>query len=119
MAPGMEQQQQQQAPAAGPAPLVMNESPASGSSKQDCRMSDEWGSYSSSLPKTAHSPLRSLQGVAAALLSTRADASKVPPSRFQKRKGSIYATPNTRDGHIDKNYAEKYHAKIAEMKGGK
>jgi len=97
----------------------MNESPVSGSSKQDCRMSDEWGSYSSSLPKTAHSPLRSLQGVAAALLSTRADASKVPPSRFQKRKGSIYATPNTRDGHIDKNYAEKYHAKIAEMKGGK
>ncbi|KYK56706.1 hypothetical protein DCS_03709 [Drechmeria coniospora] len=57
--------------------------------KQDRRLSDEW------------------------------DASKVPPSRFQKRKGSIYATPNSRDGHIDRNYAEKYHAKIAEMKGGK
>lgn len=47
------------------------------------------------------------------------DAAKVPPSRFQKRKGSIYATPSSRDGHIDKNYAEKYHAKVAEMKAGK
>lgn len=47
------------------------------------------------------------------------DASKVPPSRFQKRKGSIYATPSSRDGHVDKNFADKYHAKIAEMKGGK
>ncbi|KAH6607913.1 c6 zinc finger domain containing [Trichoderma cornu-damae] len=52
-------------------------------------------------------------------LSDEWDAAKVPPSRFQKRKGSIYATPSSRDGHIDKNYAEKYHAKIAEMKGGK
>lgn len=58
MAPGMEQQQQQQqASAAEPAPLVMNESPVSGSSKQDRRMSDEWGLYPSSLPKTAFSPL--------------------------------------------------------------
>jgi hypothetical protein len=47
------------------------------------------------------------------------DAAKVPPSRFQKRKGSIYATPNSRDGHIDRNYQEKYHAKIAEMTGKK
>ncbi|KAL6691172.1 hypothetical protein J3F84DRAFT_387767 [Trichoderma pleuroticola] len=52
-------------------------------------------------------------------LSDEWDAAKVPPSRFQKRKGSIYATPGSRDGHVDKNYAEKYHAKIAEMKGGK
>ena len=55
---------------------------------QDRRMSDEW------------------------------DASKTPPSRFQKRKGSIYATPGSRDGHVDRNYADKYHAKLAEMKGG-
>ncbi|KAH8172637.1 hypothetical protein LIA77_06892 [Sarocladium implicatum] len=54
-------------------------------SKGDRRMSDEW------------------------------DAAKTPPSRFQKRKGSIYATPSSRDGHIDRNYADKYHAKIAEM----
>jgi len=52
-------------------------------------------------------------------LSDEWDAAKVPPSRFQKRKGSIYATPSSRDGHVDKNYAEKYHAKIAEMKGVK
>ncbi|KAL7906653.1 hypothetical protein GGI35DRAFT_482056 [Trichoderma velutinum] len=52
-------------------------------------------------------------------LSDEWDAAKVPPSRFQKRKGSIYATPSSRDGHVDKNYAEKYHAKIAEMKSGK
>jgi hypothetical protein len=57
--------------------------------KQDRRMSDEW------------------------------DASKVPPSRFQKRKGSIYATPSSRDGHIDRNYNEKYHAKVNEMTRGK
>ncbi|KAI1814678.1 hypothetical protein GGS20DRAFT_398324 [Poronia punctata] len=31
------------------------------------------------------------------------DASKTPPSRFQKRKGSIYATPSSRDGHVDRN----------------
>ncbi|KAL7927313.1 hypothetical protein ACQKWADRAFT_308079 [Trichoderma austrokoningii] len=52
-------------------------------------------------------------------LSDEWDAAKVPPSRFQKRKGSIYATPSSRDGHVDKNYAEKYHAKLAEMKAGK
>lgn len=46
------------------------------------------------------------------------DAAKVPPSRFQKRKGSIYATPSSRDGHVDKNYAERYHAKIAEKYSG-
>ncbi|PTB71029.1 hypothetical protein BBK36DRAFT_1108681 [Trichoderma citrinoviride] len=51
-------------------------------------------------------------------LSDEWDAAKVPPSRFQKRKGSIYATPSSRDGHVDKNKAEKYFAKIAEMTKG-
>ncbi|KAH6889090.1 hypothetical protein B0T10DRAFT_405106 [Thelonectria olida] len=71
--------------------VVLDEhsSPVTEPTKQDRRMSDEW------------------------------DAAKVPPSRFQKRKGSIYATPNSRDGHIDRNYQEKYHAKIAEMTGKK
>jgi hypothetical protein len=68
-------------------PIVMNESPVVVETKQDRRMSDEW------------------------------DAAKVPPSRFQKRKGSIYATPSSRDGHVDKNYADKYHAKLAEKYG--
>lgn len=52
-------------------------------------------------------------------LTQHSDAAKVPPSRFQKRKGSIYATPSSRDGHVDKNKVEKYFAKIAEMKGTK
>ncbi|KAK4042821.1 hypothetical protein C8A01DRAFT_33073 [Parachaetomium inaequale] len=43
------------------------------------------------------------------------DASKVPPSRFQKRKGSIYAVPHSRDGKIDRNYPSKYFEKLAEM----
>ncbi|KAL6884386.1 hypothetical protein HDV57DRAFT_456029 [Trichoderma longibrachiatum] len=51
--------------------------------------------------------------------ANRDHAAKVPPSRFQKRKGSIYATPSSRDGHVDKNKVEKYFAKIAEMKGTK
>lgn len=41
-------------------------------------------------------------------------ASKTPPSRFQRRKGSIYSTPASRDGHVDRNYAEKYHDKLVE-----
>ncbi|KAK4245469.1 hypothetical protein C7999DRAFT_34159 [Corynascus novoguineensis] len=47
------------------------------------------------------------------------DASKVPPSRFQKRRGSIYAVPSSRDGKIDSNYQTKYFKKLAEMVGGK
>jgi len=45
-------------------------------------------------------------------MSKEWDASKVPPSRFQKREGSIHATPASRDGHIDRNklklFTEKY-----------
>ncbi|KAI1383611.1 uncharacterized protein F4822DRAFT_421144 [Hypoxylon trugodes] len=39
------------------------------------------------------------------------DASKTVPSRFQKRKGSIYATPSSRDGHIERNRdaVEEFH----------
>ncbi|KAI1434568.1 hypothetical protein GGR50DRAFT_694931 [Xylaria sp. CBS 124048] len=39
------------------------------------------------------------------------DASKTPPSRFQKRKGSIYATPSSRDGHVERNRdaVEEFH----------
>jgi len=43
------------------------------------------------------------------------DASKVPPSRFQKRKGSIYAVPSSRDGHVDSNYNTKFHEKHKEL----
>jgi len=56
--------------------------PDSGSPTSDRRMSKEW------------------------------DAAKVPPSQFQKRKGSIYSTPSSRDSHAnapdrDKAYFEK------------
>ncbi|KAI9800296.1 MAG: hypothetical protein M1833_003410 [Piccolia ochrophora] len=42
------------------------------------------------------------------------DASKVPPSRFQKREGSIYATPGSRDGHVGKNKQQGYKDKLKE-----
>jgi len=47
------------------------------------------------------------------------DAAKTPPSRFQQRKGSVYATPNSRDGHVDKNYARdaKFHELIDKKYG--
>ncbi|KAF4461980.1 C6 zinc finger domain containing [Fusarium albosuccineum] len=75
---------------------TVNESPIANSPSQDRRasdaqdrrMSDEW------------------------------DASKVPPSRFQKRKGSIYATPGSRDGHVERNYADKYWSKMTEKNWG-
>ncbi|KAL1871707.1 hypothetical protein VTK73DRAFT_1928 [Phialemonium thermophilum] len=66
------------------APAALNIDSNASSPPKDRRMSDEW------------------------------DASKVPPSRFQKRKGSIYAVPGSRDGHVDKNYAAKYHEKLVE-----
>ena len=42
------------------------------------------------------------------------DASKVPPSRFQKREGSIYATPGSRDGHVEKNTRKAFAEKLKE-----
>lgn len=50
------------------------------------------------------------------MILDKIDASKTPPSRFQQRKGSIYATPSSRDGHVDK-HADRdaaYHAKLVE-----
>jgi len=48
------------------------------------------------------------------------DASKTPPSRFQQRKGSIYATPGSRDGHVARNTDRDaaYHAKLEERGWG-
>lgn len=36
-------------------------------------------------------------------MSREWDASKVPPSKFQRPEGSIWATPASRDGHIARN----------------
>ncbi len=48
------------------------------------------------------------------------DASKVPPSQFQKRKGSLYATPGSRDAHIDsdKGRDKNFHDKLKEKVRG-
>ena len=48
------------------------------------------------------------------------DASKTPPSRFQQRKGSVYATPGSRDGHVDRNKERdaKFH-ELHDKKHGK
>ncbi|KAI9822828.1 MAG: hypothetical protein M1826_000407 [Phylliscum demangeonii] len=47
-------------------------------------------------------------------LSKECDAAKVPLSRFQKREGSIYATPSSRDGHVEKNTQTAYTEKLKE-----
>jgi hypothetical protein len=48
-------------------------------------------------------------------MSREWDASKVPPSQFQRRKGSIYSTPNSRDGHVKGSSRDKaYHDKLKE-----
>ncbi|KAI9736368.1 MAG: hypothetical protein M1818_006101 [Claussenomyces sp. TS43310] len=52
-------------------------------------------------------------------LSREWDASKVPPSQFQKRKGSIYATQGSRDGHVDRNLQNAYLDKLKEKKWDK
>ncbi|KAL6881523.1 hypothetical protein J3F83DRAFT_722597 [Trichoderma novae-zelandiae] len=87
--PGQQEPEQHHLPPLSTATTAEAGEPPASSGTRDRRLSDEW------------------------------DAAKVPPSRFQKRKGSIYATPSSRDGHVDKNYADRYFAKIAEMKGGK
>lgn len=53
-------------------------------------------------------------------MSREWDAAKVPPSQFQRRKGSIYSTPNSRDGHVrgadrDKAYFDKLKEKVGHM----
>ena len=48
-------------------------------------------------------------------MSKEWDASKVPPSRFQRREGSIYATPGSRDGHVKGSKRDQaYHDKLKE-----
>ncbi|KLJ05841.1 hypothetical protein EMPG_10730 [Blastomyces silverae] len=48
-------------------------------------------------------------------LSKEWDAAKVPPSRFQRREGSIFSTSSSRDSHITrKDRDSAYHAKLKE-----
>lgn len=51
-------------------------------------------------------------------MSKEWDAAKVPPSRFQRREGSIYSTPASRDAHVkgssrDKAYFDKLKEKVS------
>ena len=49
------------------------------------------------------------------MTSSAADASKVPPSRFQNKEGSIYGTPSLREGHVKGSEREKsFHDKLKE-----
>ncbi|RQM04615.1 hypothetical protein DH86_00004194 [Scytalidium sp. 3C] len=54
-------------------------------------------------------------------MSDQWDAAKTKPSAFQKRKGSIYSTPSSRDGHIDQNHSRDaaFHKKHSEKGYGK
>jgi len=52
-------------------------------------------------------------------MSKEWDASLTPPSRFQKVEGSIYATPNSRDGHIPRNKIHGFKEKVKELSGKK
>ncbi|OAX83990.1 hypothetical protein ACJ72_01653 [Emergomyces africanus] len=48
-------------------------------------------------------------------MSKEWDAAKVPPSRFQRREGSIFSTSSSRDSHITrKDRDSAYHAKLKE-----
>ena len=64
-------------------------------------------------------PVRGKMGLLTTACSNRSDASKVPPSQFQKRKGSLYSTPGSRDGHVDssKKRDKSFHDKLKEKVG--
>ncbi|KAH7068997.1 hypothetical protein BKA63DRAFT_99212 [Paraphoma chrysanthemicola] len=45
------------------------------------------------------------------------DASKVPPSQFQKRRGSILSTPNSKDGNVERGDRDKAYFEKLKEKG--
>lgn len=51
-------------------------------------------------------------------LSKEWDAARTPPSRFQKAEGSIFSTPASRDGRIDRNKVVGYRDKVKGLGGG-
>jgi hypothetical protein len=49
------------------------------------------------------------------LAQKKLDASKVPPSQFQRRKGSVFSTPSSRDSqHNNAERDKAYHEKLKE-----
>ncbi|KAI9724140.1 MAG: hypothetical protein M1812_000859 [Candelaria pacifica] len=84
-------------------------SPLAGGFPTDRRMSKEWGIFQSPSISNGRFNLNQaayffyvLLCVMTNFASSITDASKVPPSRFQRREGSIYATPGSRDAHTGK-----------------
>ncbi|KAI5846996.1 hypothetical protein BZA05DRAFT_406091 [Tricharina praecox] len=51
-------------------------------------------------------------------LSKEWDAALTPPSRFQHVEGSIFATPASRDGHVQRNKIHGFKEKVLELSGG-
>ncbi|KAH8704438.1 hypothetical protein GQ44DRAFT_778125 [Phaeosphaeriaceae sp. PMI808] len=45
------------------------------------------------------------------------DASKVPPSQFQRPPGSIYSTPNSKDGNVERGDRDKAYFEKLKEKG--
>jgi hypothetical protein len=76
----------------------------------DRRESNEWG-----MPSSHHSCVV-VNAVPKLTPCSTIDASKVPPSQFQKRKGSIYAVPGSRDSHTDSAHTrdKSFHEKLKE-----
>lgn len=86
--------------------------PAGPTGPRDRRQSKEWGTSPDHVAKRLSDTMSS---------HSSQDASKVPPSQFQKRKGSVYATPGSRDGHVDsgkvrdKSFHQKLKAKVRSL----
>jgi hypothetical protein len=86
-------------------------------SDDDNNAIDKQRSNDSSLADIAGSPPEGLEPTKSRDRSESKewDASKVPPSRFQKRQGSIYATASSRDSHLHrKDRDSSYFAKLKE-----
>ncbi|KAL2011577.1 hypothetical protein VTN00DRAFT_4295 [Thermoascus crustaceus] len=82
--------------------------PFSKSPPESTAVADELRSSSGSPPEGSLSPPPQPRD---RRLSKEWDAAKVPPSRFQKREGSIYATASSRDGHVKgKDRDSRFHA---------
>jgi len=52
-------------------------------------------------------------------MSREWDAAHTVPSRFQKLEGSIFSTPASRDGHVDRNREKNktFKEKVKEIAG--
>ncbi|EEH22718.2 hypothetical protein PABG_04929 [Paracoccidioides brasiliensis Pb03] len=88
-------------------------SPSPQQSPIDRRMSKEWGRINFKKYGAIKCGADRPDAYSGASMST--DASKVPPSRFQRREGSIFSTSSSRDSHLSrKDRDSAFHAKLKE-----